>query len=181
LWGIGREMDSDLKIWRTELLRHIECGEPLCRVSSKLDRKPVLIVAGACDARDSEALASVRAKIEHRLADFSGHLISGGTRTGVCGLVGELSEAIAPTGRKWRSTGYLPQKTADELVDQRYDRLVFTEGASFSEMEPLQYWTDILAAGMKGVDVALLRHDGGRLSSFEEDLALALGADVSRI
>jgi hypothetical protein len=54
-------------------------------------------------------------------------------------------------------------------------------GSDFSPLEPLQGWTDILAAGIDPRRVKLLAYAGGRISRAECILAAALGARVGLV
>src|ERR1700690_1104846 len=56
-------------------------------------REPVVILAGGADREGSASIAAARALCLAAFADFTGTLISGGTRSGIAGLAGELSAA----------------------------------------------------------------------------------------
>ena len=54
-----------------------------------------------------------------------------------------------------------------------------TAGHDFDALGPLQYWTDIVAAGIKPGQVKLVGIGGGAIAAVEYRMALALGARVA--
>jgi ppGpp synthetase/RelA/SpoT-type nucleotidyltranferase len=157
--------------------------------------EPVLIIAG--DGNDSgrghdpnrfgSGLSPRLSLLAEALASYNGTIISGGTRSGVSGLVGELQARghdpdggdMTRTATALTTLGYLPQFLPKGVrADQRYTRLIRTEGVDFSPLEPLRYWIDILASGIRPYRVRLLGIGGGALSALEYRIALALGAHV---
>ena len=135
---------------------------------------PIVIVAGGCN---SEVEAKIRTYQEFVLLKFSsyqGTIISGGTISGISGLIGKVQEKFP---QSIRTIGYVPQ-TKKRLIDNRYSEIRLTQSDTFSPLEPLQYWIDILATGVRPEKISLLGINGGRISAFEYRLALALGALV---
>src|SRR5204863_10194786 len=108
---------------------------------------------------------------------FAGTIVGGSTRAGVSELVGGISEGTKRPGLM--SVGYHPElMRAGTSLDRRYTHLVSTDGHDFSPLEPLQMWTDLLAAGVQPASVRLIGIGGGRIAGIEYQLALALGAQV---
>jgi hypothetical protein len=109
-------------------------------------------------------------------------LFGGGTTSGVSGLAGDVAQQSA--GRV-RAFGYLPRLVPrgvhEDLNPQRYARLFSSAGLDFSPLEPLQSWTDIIAAGIDPRRVKLLHYAGGAIARSECAIALALGARVGVI
>ncbi|MBU1493274.1 MAG: hypothetical protein KJ956_04835, partial [Actinobacteria bacterium] len=137
---------------------------------------PVLIVVGSTDPRLAEQTDGYRRVIAEAVAGCRGTVISGGTRQGVCGLVGEA--AAASEGRV-RAIGYLPADLpADAEPDDRYDELRTTAGEGFSPLDPLQNWIDLVASGVDPSEVVVLGLGGGQIAAAEYRIALALGARV---
>ncbi len=137
---------------------------------------PVLIVAGATDPRMSERIDGFRPILAEAMAGFRGTVISGGTRQGVCGMVGELGEAA---GDRIHVVGYLPGQLPDNAVpDDRYDELRITAGRGFSPLDPLQNWIDLIASGIDPTEVVVVGLNGGQIAAAEYRIALALGASV---
>jgi hypothetical protein len=143
--------------------------------ASKPIESPVVIVAGGCNSEVEDQMRAYRGLILEAFRVFKGTIISGGTTSGVSGLVGEAQQKYRSTVR---AIGYVPKAKID-LLDKRYSEIRFTEGKDFSPDEPLQYWIDIVTSGIKSSDVKLLGINGGRISAFEYRMALALGASVA--
>src|SRR5207237_1130188 len=112
--------------------------------------------------------------------DFRGTVVSGGTTSGVAGVVGALGHAHE--GRI-RTIGYLPERLPEGTrADNRYGELRRTPGAtSFTVAEPLRSWVDIVSSGTHPADVKVLATDGGEITRAEVHLAAALGATVARV
>ena len=110
---------------------------------------------------------------------FRGTIISGGTTAGISGLVGKVQTANLKT---ISSIGYVPGALpAGAELDPHYQLVRATEGQDFSPLEPLQYWIDLIAAGVDPAQVKLIGINGGKISAFEYRLALMLGASVGVI
>jgi hypothetical protein len=136
----------------------------------------VTIVAGGTDPAFSEQMAGYRPLVLEAVAGAGGTFVSGGTRQGVCGMVGE---AAAAAGDRVRAVGYLPRDLPpDADPDDRYDELRETAGAGFTPLDPLQNWIDLLASGLDPAGVIVLGLGGGRIAAAEYRIALALGATV---
>jgi class 3 adenylate cyclase len=137
---------------------------------------PVLILAGASDETSPIIVSRLRAPLLAALTGAPLTLVSGGTTSGVSGLVGDLT-AVLPSAR---AIGYLPSTIPSGLQqDVRYGELRTTDNWTFSTKEPLRYWADILTAGLGPDDVRLLAVGGGELSGLEYRTALAFGARVA--
>ena len=141
---------------------------------------PVVIVAGSCSADEEERLHHYRQLLSEALAEFQGEVISGGTASGVSGIVGGLSELLEEKDRSgFKTVGYLPNLLPrDAKTDDRYDLILGTGGSGFSPLEPLQMWVDLLASGVQPSRVKLVGIGGGKIAAIEYRLALSLGAEV---
>ncbi|MEX2210528.1 MAG: hypothetical protein WD689_02010 [Gaiellaceae bacterium] len=139
---------------------------------------PVVIVAGGCDPSVEEEMQGYRDLLLDAFSEFEGTILSGGTREGISGLVGDLCERYPAV---IRAIGYLPASglPADATVDDRYSELRRTDGTGFSALEPLQNWIDLITAGVAPGDVRLIGINGGMIAATEYRLALALGARVA--
>ena len=136
--------------------------------------RPVVIVAGYCGSPPS---AEHRAAFTEAFSGFDGTVISGGTHAGIAELVGDMQEKFPGL----ETFGYLPKPALlpdGVQVDERYHQKIYTEGDNFSVLEPLQYWRDLLAAGIKLNRIRLLAVGGGSISLLEVSMALALGVKV---
>jgi hypothetical protein len=140
------------------------------------EARPIIIVAGGCDAEVKDRIESCRPLLIDAFRDFYGTILCGGTREGISGVVGELT---AKHPGRIRSVAYLPQHIPNDATkDDRYTRILTTQGDKFSPLEPLQNWIDLLAAGVAPSQVKLLGINGGHIAAFEYRLALSLGATV---
>jgi hypothetical protein len=138
---------------------------------------PVVIVAGGTDARLEQQMQQYRQFMLEAFRDFKGTIVSGGTRAGIVGLVGEVQQAYPAT---LHTIGYVPQSMpADVEIDGRYQEIRSTSGDDFSALELLQYWIDLIASGIPPAEVKLLGINGGTICAVEYRLALALGARVA--
>ncbi len=143
---------------------------------------PVVIVGGGTDPRVETQMRGYGALLLEALTGFKGTIISGGTKEGVSGLVGDAAEAYP--GRI-RTIGYLPQlipQYATKDTDRsRYNELRYTDGHGFSPLEPLQNWIDLFASGVSPDDVRVVGIGGGPMAAVEYRIALALGARVGLV
>jgi tetratricopeptide (TPR) repeat protein len=152
-----------------------------CRLDPKPIGKdlPLIVVAGGCDPDIEDMMRGYRDFLYSTFKGFKGTIISGGTTSGISGLVGEISKEF---GEEIKTIGYVPGSLKiDVKVDKRYDEIRETENDHFSYLEPLQYWMDIIYSGIHPEDVKVIGINGGQIASFEYKLALALGAEVAII
>jgi len=140
---------------------------------------PFVIVAGGCDPYIELNMETYRDLMHAAFADFEGVVISGGTKQGISGLVGEIA---AKSKGRIHAIGYLPpQLPTDNTAtrDDRYGELRKTDSKRFfSPTEAVQVWLDLLATGVKPADVRLLGISGGLIAGLEYRFALAVGARV---
>jgi len=141
-------------------------------------RRPIVVLAGSCDGGGTR-LSVFRHVLLKAFSGFAGTVISGGTRAGVSGLVGDIQDALH---RGVETIGYVPGRLpANPRRDRRYHRLVTTRGRSYSLLEPVQMWTDLLLCGVMPYQVKVLGFGGGDIAAAEYRTALALGAEVAVI
>ncbi|MBN2202425.1 hypothetical protein JW777_10755 [bacterium] len=141
---------------------------------------PVVIVAGGTDASVQARMEEYRPALTRAFDGFSGTVISGGTRAGIPGLIGEIARnASRRKGYGFAAVSYLPGKVpAGVEIDQRYRERIVLDGDDFTPEQPIQNWIDMIASGINPSDVRVLGINGGRIAAFEYRLALALGARV---
>jgi ppGpp synthetase/RelA/SpoT-type nucleotidyltranferase len=142
--------------------------------------QPVVILAGGTSPKFRANFERFRQVVFDAFQGFKGTLISGGTSAGVAGLAGEIARAEhAHKGGPLEVLGYIPRNLPyDQPIDKNYTDWIPTEGNSYGAAHALQYWTDLLFAGIKPQDVRTLGIDGGPISAFEYRIALALGGPV---
>jgi ppGpp synthetase/RelA/SpoT-type nucleotidyltranferase len=140
---------------------------------------PVVIVAGGTDSSAEEQLRKYSEGLVRAFDDYQGTIISGGTTSGICGLVGDIGQRHA--GRV-HTIGYLPRHLPDGVhVDTRYNEIRRTDGDTFSALEHLRFWADLLASGIDPKDTKVLGINGGNVSAYEFRIALLVGAIVGVI
>jgi len=137
----------------------------------------VVILSGGCAREAQPAVNVFRPQFERAVDGLSFALLSGGTRMGVSGVAGQVA---ARSRGRIRAFGYLPGRLpVGVLVDEKqYSRLLKSPGTDFTPLDPLQGWTDLIAAGVDPRKVKLISFAGGRISRVEYAVALALGARV---
>jgi tetratricopeptide (TPR) repeat protein len=138
---------------------------------------PILIMAGGTGA--DVQMGEYQKILLDGFRDFRGTVIGGGTTAGISGLVGQVQAAYPES---ISTIGYIPRVLpAGTEIDPRYRQVRATVGKDFSALEPLQYWIDLISAGIPPAQVKLIGVNGGKISAFEFRLALMLGARVAVI
>lgn len=146
--------------------------------------KPVVIIAGGINNLSQEQKEDYDELLFEAFEYFSGTLISGGTSTGIPGIIGETVSQIKNAGNRLITLlGYAPEAIPDSTSydNKSYTDIIKTNGEDFSPLEPLKYWEDILKNGIQPENVRLLGIGGGHISLFEFELALCLGATIGLI
>jgi hypothetical protein len=150
---------------------------PFERRMDRFLRPPVLVLAGSSTAESDASILEFFDTIAHVARDKVASLVSGGTRQGVSALAGDLSERLGVP-----AVGYIPSvvpiDVEVEKAQSRYAEVRETSGDDFSVLEPLAYWHDLAAAGLRAGDVRVLALGGGLVSAAEFRVALALNAQV---
>lgn len=146
-------------------------------------KAPVLILAGGAASISQTTLDQLRKPLTEALRNFSGTVISGGTRSGIPGLVGNIAEVLKAEGSKhFHLVGYRPEQLPDDAPkDDRYDESIRVGKAGFTSEQILANWTDILATGIEPKTIRLLGIGGGPVAAVEYRMALALGTSVAVI
>jgi len=140
-------------------------------------RKPVIVLAGTTSIQLEKEIIEFKDNILEAFKNFKGTIISGGTRSGVSGFAGDLQEKYP---KRIKTFGYLPghRFLIEEAIDSRYTEIVRTKGFEFSFREPISYWKHICLNGITNRDVKLLGIGGGKIASFEYQLALLFSTQV---
>ena len=142
-----------------------------------LIKSPVVIIAGGYNKKSIIQDNKFKNVVFEAFKDFKGTIISGGTTTGIYGLVGEIGQKY---NKSIKTIGYVPKKLPKNIsIDKRYDEIRYTDGADFSPLEPLQYWIDIIGSNISPSDVKILGTNHGKISDLEYKIALAFGAQVA--
>ena len=81
-------------------------------------KEPIVIVAGGCSVEVESQIRSYQRLLLESFRDFSGTIVSGGTTSGISGLIGEVQKKYP---NSVRTVGYFP-KTKIDLVDKRFSK-----------------------------------------------------------
>jgi hypothetical protein len=169
----GRRVpDTILRLGQAALGDHATL-EALAGEGSALDgAREVVILAGGADGLLRSTAAAMEDLLRPALDGYDGVLLSGGTGSGLPGIVGTLAHQLS-----LRAIGYLP---TGGPPGEGYSELRETaESTEFSVLEPLGMWTDIFAARIDPANVRFIACPGGGLTYSEMLLARALGAQVA--
>ena len=149
------------------------------KTSTKIKlEKLVLIIAGGTTKEVQKEVERYEPYISTALRGYTGTIISGGTKSGVCGMVGDVvkklnEEKIADI----QLYGYTQKNTDPYAVHEAFT-LVERPDDGYTPGQPVQYWIDILISGIDPKDVKLVGINGGEIAAIEYRMALALGAKV---
>jgi ppGpp synthetase/RelA/SpoT-type nucleotidyltranferase len=141
---------------------------------------PVTILAGGCDASIEQKMKDrYQSLLVEAFRGFEGTLIGGGTTAGISGIASAIQQQYPDS---ITTIGYVPEPTPEgATIDSRYRQLRRTEGETFTPLEPLQNWSDLIASGILPYDVRVLAVNGGEITAAECRIALALGASVALV
>ncbi|MBN1542912.1 hypothetical protein JW992_12265 [candidate division KSB1 bacterium] len=145
--------------------------------------QPVAIIAGGATEMEKTKFPLYSGFLLEALKTYQGTIISGGTTSGIPGLVGGNTELARRGGNgHYRLIGYIPKKMPRGIrKDQNYDELVVTDGQDFGILELLQYWIDLVIKGIDPAEVIVLGINGGSIAEIEYKFALMSGATVGLI
>jgi ppGpp synthetase/RelA/SpoT-type nucleotidyltranferase len=147
-------------------------GQDLDRIKA-----PCVVLVGGSNDDIQEKMEGFGPMLLEAFDDFNGAVVSGGTRTGISKLAGDLKENHK---EGIYTLGYLPASKSSyaDTDTKRYNEIRTTDGKTFSPLEATRYWIDIISSGIRPEDVKLLVLNGAKISSAECELALLLGAKV---
>ena len=140
-----------------------------------------VIISGTTHGDYSANMGKYKPLLAEALSRLEGTVVSGGTESGIPGLLGEIAQEMRGKGeKKFTLIGYITHNLPpDAPRDNRYDKIqVVTDADKFSIREILINWSDILHAGIHPSRIHLLGIGGGKIAMLEYEIALALGATV---
>ncbi len=151
-------------------------------IKQKAFQSPVVIVAGGADSLIKSSAIKYGSYIIEAVKKYEGTILSGGTTSGVPGLLGTAVDFARKNGnKKIELIGYIPRSISKETkIDKAY-KVVKTIGREFSPLESIQMWRDLIISGVHPNDVRVLGIDGGSIANIEYRLALSLGAHVGLV
>jgi ppGpp synthetase/RelA/SpoT-type nucleotidyltranferase len=139
----------------------------------------VIILSGGCTPELQSHMKAFKPHLVRATEDLAFTLLWGGTVAGMSGLAGSIAKR---SRGRIQAFGYLPRRSGrrikDNMSSMRFIRCLHSSGPNFTPLEPLQGWTDLVAARVDARRVKLLNYAGGQISRFEYAMALALGARV---
>jgi len=135
-----------------------------------------IIVVGSCN---KEFDCGIEDLFFQAFSDFKGTIISGGTKSGICGLVGAVQKR---SGNEVKTFGFLPKSKFAEYDGRYSEKPKLTSGTDFSVLEPITYWKYLIEdLKIPPSKIKVLGIGGGSISSIEYRIALAFGATVAII
>lgn len=142
----------------------------------------IVILSGACVPELQDQIDVLRPHLLRACGGLSFKLLCGGTRAGISELAGDIAKE---SGGRILGYGYMPRSlprgVAEETDKGRVAQCFSSSGTDFTPLDPLQGWTDLIAAGIDAARVKVLAYAGGTIAHTECAVALALGARVGVI
>jgi len=136
----------------------------------------VVIIAGGTDERIERNIQFFRNNLIKAFKEFKCTIISGGTKSGISGFVGDIQEKYP---LNISTIGYCPSHMpANVEIDKRFSSIHITKGKDFSLIETIQYWYDIMKSGIDPSKIKLIGINGGQIAAFEFHAAIVFGAQV---
>jgi len=141
--------------------------------------QPVTIIAGGSDNIELLAANKYSAFLNDAVRRYSGTIISGGTVSGIPGLLGSAVEIARKMGnKKINLLGYIPKRNMKGVKVDRSYKTIITGCDTFTPWEAVRMWCDLFISGIKLEDITMLGIDGGKIAAIEYRMALAFGAHV---
>lgn len=143
-------------------------------------QEEVLVIAGG-SLLNEKMMDLYDPYILELLRDFEGTVISGGTNTGIPGLVGNRSSRISMTeSKKFELLGYRPEILPEPIkAESGYNHHITSQKDFFSFYDVMMYWLDILFAETQPENVLVAGFGGGAISLLEYKMGLALDVKVA--
>jgi hypothetical protein len=135
----------------------------------------VVIVAGGCADDEERRMAEYAPLLRSAFSDYAGAIFSGGTRSGISRLVGDLPDSSRGPLLK---IACLPESLPSIHDKHPAYTWYLHKGQGFSPLGAIQVWADILSGGIEPSAVRVLGINGGRYAGLEYRLAVMMGAKV---
>jgi ppGpp synthetase/RelA/SpoT-type nucleotidyltranferase len=150
------------------------------RLRRKPFKAPVLLVVGGAEFMPRHKVPSYYSYLFESLEHFEGTVVSGGTTSGIPGVVGNVTKTLKDQGSQcYELLTYLPKELPPKTgVHPSYTVAGRTPENDFSERELIACWCDLLLSGIEPQKIVVLGINGGHIADFEYRLALAFGAKV---
>jgi ppGpp synthetase/RelA/SpoT-type nucleotidyltranferase len=143
----------------------------------------VLVVAGKSGSMESKQQEEYEYYIKDALRDFEGTVISGGTNTGLPGIVGIITAKLRELDTlNYDLLGYMPKNLPQNVKrGNGYDGYITSDTQSFSFLDAFKYWVDILLNEVPYNKILVFGINGKVISELEYTFALSLGINVALI
>jgi len=145
-------------------------------------KMPVLLVIGGAELMPRNKITVYYEHLLEALEFFKGTVVSGGTTSGIPGVVGNVTQTLANNSMKaFDLIAYLPRPPFTDTSAEEHKSYAIagrTATHDFSEREVIACWVDLLLAGVDPSKIVCIGINGGRLADVEYRLALAFGATV---
>jgi ppGpp synthetase/RelA/SpoT-type nucleotidyltranferase len=142
-------------------------------------QEKIVIFSGACAPEMQPVMDAFGPLVLAACEGLSFTIFSGGTAMGISGIAGDAAEK---SRGRIRAFGYMPSRLPRTVQEDRntarFAENFSSPGKDFTPLDPLQGWTDMIAAGVDPRRVKLLCYASGEISKAECAVALALGARV---
>jgi len=151
------------------------------RKSKEDIKEPLVIIIGGTDESVEKEIQKYREMLIEAFRDFKGTVISGGTKSGISELAGDIKQKYS---NNIKLIGYIPSEIPPEshaLKDERYDEFRLSNGKDFSILENFQLWYDILRSGCDPIKIKLIGINGGKISGLAFRIAITFGAQVGLV
>jgi hypothetical protein len=136
-----------------------------------VSEEPVVLVAGSCSQESQPVIDSYAHLINEAFSGYRGILCSGGTESGIAGVISRLRNKNGAI----RKLAYLPK---EGLCAADY-QCIRTVSGTFSALDPIMLWADLLDSGRDPETIRVLGVCGGEISACEFQLGLLLGTKVA--
>ncbi|MBN1421800.1 MAG: hypothetical protein JXP34_23705 [Planctomycetes bacterium] len=173
-----KELDGQIEQAKARFAeKRMSLSRALPTPKDDLKKTAIAVVVGTCDVRFAYEMRAYGDLIIAGFRDFEGLVCSAGTCEGIGGVIGKLQK---DNPLRIRTIAYVPHPLpSDATLDERYSQHRQVGRKTFSPLQPIQNWIDLLAAGVDASEVRVLGIDGGPIAAFEYRMALALGAWVA--
>ncbi len=141
--------------------------------------KPLLIIAGGASFMDKSKTEYYKKYIEEIMLGYSGTIISGGTESGIPGLVGAVKKEYEEISKiNYKLYAWLPENLPPDARESVEYTIKRTRSDKFSALDILTSWSEIILSDINPSEVILIGIDGGEIATMEYRIALSLGAKV---
>ena len=185
------QLDNNCKqVFENLAIGLLNGGQALVEESKKCDlnkyfpdpsQKNVIIITSLSED-DLIINKKLQDKLSSVLSQFSGIVIISKIAKSVMEHINLINENLQKDNQnKYTLLGYLPEHMSDKFKSDCFDHLIETCKENYSELKPIQYWLDIVIAGINPKQVQFLYFKSGSENNFELELAKTLEAKTENL